>query len=230
MSRLEVLRRSPLFQNVPEEAMRDALQILTPRTFRPGEVVLSQDVSGDALHLITSGAVRVSRVSLGHRERVMGDIYAPGMVGETSVLSHQQRSATVTALTDVTTLMLYREHFEVLLNRHPRVLWNLAAMLVQRVTNLNDELIAFGLNTEAALAHVFTTQYRQRLAAGVPNPEVLPLGTQDIMQRISASRETVARVMKKLEGQRLIEVTARTVHLLDLEGLGAVPLEDGDGE
>lgn len=230
MSLLEALHRSPLFQNVPEEAMRDALKILTPRSFRAGDVILSQDVSGDALHLITSGAVRVSRVSLGHRERVMGDIYAPGVVGETSVLAHQQRSATVTALSDVTTLMLYRNHFEVLLNRHPRVLWNLATMLVQRVTNLNDELIAFGLNTEAALAHVFTTQYRQRVAAGVPDPELLPLGTQDIMQRISASRETVARVIKKLEAQGWVETTPRTVRLLDLEGLGAVPLEDGEGE
>lgn len=230
MARLDDLQRSPLFHQVPEDALREAAQIVTARTFGPGELVVEQDAEGEALHLITAGVVRVSRISLGSRERVLGDIYAPGVVGETAVLARQERSASVRALTPVQTLMLHREHFEVVLRRHPRVLWNLAEMLARRVTFLNDELIAFGLNTEAALAHVFSNLYRQRALAGVPRPQELPLGTADIMARTSSSRETVSRVLKKLEGQGLLRVTSQAVILLNPGALDTVAVEASEAE
>ena len=226
MSRLEALKSSPLFQNVPLEALKEAEAVVTQRQFRAGETILTQDMPGESLFLLTSGVARVSRMSLGSRERVLGDVYAPGVVGETAVLATSERSATVTALTDVTALLLYRDHFVTILNRHPRVLWNLAAMLTQRVTHLNDELIAFGLNTEAALGHVFTGLYRQRVLAGVSQPEALPLSTHDIMLRIGASRETVARVLRKLSGEGLLRTTSTHITLLNVAALETATLSE----
>lgn len=228
MSRLDDLRHSLLFEDVLPDAVQDAAGAVVERQFRSGELLLQQDVPGDALLLLTRGSVRVSRMSVSGRERVMGDIYAPGVVGETAVLEGGERSATVRALEDVTALMLYREHFEQILRRHPRVLWNLSRLLARRVTLLNDELIALGQNTEAALAHVLGSLYTQRAAAGVPQPELLPLGTQDVMSRISASRETVARVMRRLEQQGLVRVVGGQIHLLDPQRLGRLALESGD--
>ena len=229
MTRLEALKRNPLFQDVPDAAVSEVSRVVTERHLKPGEVLLTQDVQGESLHLLVSGVVRVSRVSLGSRERVMGDVYAPGVIGETAVLSvSSERSATVVAITEVSTLTLYRTHFQQLLQRYPGILWNLSRLLAERVTFLNDELIAFGLNTEAALSHVFTSLYRQRVRAGVPQPEVLPLGTHDIMLRISSSRETVSRVMKKLERQGLVTVGAQSVTLLDPGGLERIPLEESE--
>ena len=228
MARLDDLKNSPLFHDVPDEALQEALRVITERRYHAGQVILEQDAEGEALHLITSGVVRVSRISLGSRERVMGDVYAPGVIGETAVLGGGERSATVRAQTEVTTLMLYRTHFRQILRRHPQVLWNLSALLVRRVTFLNDELIAFGLNTEAALSHVFLSLYQQRLAAGVPNPEVLPLSTQDIMARISSSRETVSRVMRKLDAARLLTYTSTQVTLIDPDALEHITLDEAD--
>lgn len=230
MAHLDDLKLSPLFQSVPEEALREALKVVTERVFLPGELLVEQDAQGEALHLIISGTVRVSRVSLGSRERVLGDIYAPGVVGETAVLARQHRSASVRALTPVRTLMLHREHFELILRRHPLVLWNLAEMLARRVTLLNDELIAFGQNTEAALAHVFSHLHEQRASAGVSHPEVLPLSSAEIMARTSSSRETVSRVLKKLEGQGLLRVGSHSVTLLDVGALEAVSVEQAEAE
>ncbi|WP_104990236.1 Crp/Fnr family transcriptional regulator [Deinococcus sp. NW-56] len=230
MSVLDELRTSPLFQGVPEDAVREAAGIVTPRHFRRGELIVEQDAQGEAMHLVTRGVVRVSRVSVGGRERVLGDLYAPGVIGETSVLARQERSASVRALEEVRTLMLYRSHFELILRHHPKVLWNLAEMLARRVTLLNDELIAFGLNTEAALAHVFGHLHAVRVAAGVPRPEVLPLSTADIMARTSSSRETVVRVLKRMEGHGLLRVGPQSVTLLNPAALDQVSLEAADAD
>ncbi|MFC6591032.1 Crp/Fnr family transcriptional regulator [Deinococcus lacus] len=224
--RLNDLKRCPLFHDVSPEAVRDAAAVVIERRYAAGEVLIEQDQPGEALYLIVEGVVRVSRVSLGSRERVMGDVYAPGVVGETAVLAQSERSATITALEPTRALLLYRDHFSAILRRHPGLLWNLARSLADRITALNDELIAFGHNTEAALAHVAVQQYHQRAAAGLERPEYLPLGTVDLMQRLSSSRETVARVVRKLEKQGYLHATPSHIELLDVAGLETLGLDD----
>lgn len=230
MSHLDDLRHSPLFARVPDEALRDTARVVIERQFQAGTLLLEQDVPGDTLHILVQGCVRVTRVSVSGRERILGDIYAPSVVGETAVLDHGERSASVQAMTEVKTLMLHREHFQQLLQRHPRLLWNLTVMLAKRVTALNDELIVLGQNTQAALAHVFAGMYQQRAAAGIPEPGLLPLSTSDVMARVSASRETVTRVLRRMEQQGLLKMTSAGVRLLEPVALEELSLEGDDSE
>lgn len=213
---------SPLFKGVPSRALRDVASVMIEQQFTAGELLLEQDLDGDTLHLLTHGSVRVLRTGATGRERIMGDLYAPHIVGETAVLHSGQRSASVVALEPVCSLMLHRQHFEQLLQRQPQVLWNLATLLCQRITCLNDELIALGHTTESAIIHVLCCAYQQRREANCAVPQVLPLTTTDLMNRVSASRETVTRVMRRLESSALIKVRSRQIELLapdELEGL-----------
>lgn len=216
------LQRSPLFAQVPQAAIRDAAQVVIECHYEAGDDILRQDAEADALHLLVSGVVRVSRMSLGGRERIMGDIYAPGILGEGALLADVGRTATIHALTTVKTYMLHREHFETLLRKYPRVLWNVARILAQRVTSLNDELIAFGLHTEAALSHVFLQLCQQRTQVGLPHPEILPLTQHDLTLRSGCSRETIVRVLKKMEQQGVVKVEPTTIRLLDFAALEAL--------
>lgn len=230
MGLLDQLRQSLLFAQVPQEALLDTARVVIVRQFRAGELLLEQDVPGDTLHLLTRGSVRVTRASPTGRERILGDIYAPGVVGETAVLDQGERSASVRALEEVHSLMLHRQHFEQLLQRHPRMLWSLTVMLAQRITMLNDELIVLGQTTETALAHVFSRMYAQRLGAGVPNPHLLPLSTAEVMSRVGASRETVTRVLRRMEQQGLLRNGSGGIQLLDTSALEELALNaDGEG-
>lgn len=219
MSPREDLLRSPLFHDVPDTAVRMAQEAVTERHFKSGEVLVSQEAQGEALFLITRGRARVVRVSLGGRQRVLGFLYAPAVFGEIAVLSTRPRSASVLADTDLHALMLYRGEFEQLLARFPKVLWNLARILAERVNAQNDELIAHGISTEASMAHVFVNLYHQRAGAHEEKPEELPLSQADLMLRLSASRETVSRVLKKLEREGFVRVGAGSVQILDVERL-----------
>lgn len=219
MPRPDDLTGSVLFDGVSPEGIQMALQGTTRLTFQSGEVLIRQEAQGEALYLLQSGVVRVSRSSLGGRVRVLGDLYAPAVLGETAALGGSDRSATVTALEQVETLVIYSDHLERVMNRHPRVLWNLARLLAGRVTQLNDELIAAGISTEASMAQVLGHMYQHRLDAGVPQPGVLPISVTDLAQRLSSSRETSHRLLKRLQQQGLVKILPGAVEVLDREGL-----------
>ncbi|ADY26323.1 transcriptional regulator, Crp/Fnr family [Deinococcus proteolyticus MRP] len=219
MNPQDQLRENPLFGGVTEETIREAGRVAVPYHFEEGEVLLSQDRGGELLHLLTSGAVRVSRLGTGQLERTVSELYAPNLVGESALLLGGERSATVTATLPSSTLALHRPHLEMIARRDPRLLWNLAHILAARVRDLNDELIACGHSTDAALAHVMRNLYRQRVQAGVPEAAALPLTHSDLMVRLSASRETVSRVLKRFQKQGIIRVSEGRLHLLRPEVL-----------
>ena len=218
------LQHSALFQDVPPAGVAMAIEGSTLLQYQPGDALIHQDTAGHALYLLQEGVVRVSRQSMGGRVRVLGDLYAPAVLGETALLVSAQRSASVSALTDVTALVIYRENLERVVNRYPKVLWNLARLLAERVTQLNDELIAAGISTEASMAQVLVQMYRGRLEAGVVHPELLHINVSDLAQRLSSSRETTSRLLKKLSGQELLRVSIHEgiVELLDVPGLDAL--------
>ncbi len=218
----EALIRSPLFKDVPPGAIDLAEGSVTPRTYRGGEALVAQNTEGETLYLVARGRARVSRVSAAGRDRLLGYLYAPAVFGDIAVLIRGERHASVVADTELTALLLHREQFEQLIARYPKVLWNLAGILADRVASLNDELIAIGISTEAAMAYVFTNLYRQRQAAGERAPADLPLSQQDLMQRLSASRETVSRVLRKLEREGVVRALGGAVRLLDLARLDAL--------
>lgn len=219
MNPQEQLRGNPLFDGVQEETIREAGRVAVPYRFEEGEVLLFQDRDGELLHLLTAGAVRVSRLGVGQLERTVSELYAPSLVGESALLLGGERSATVTATLPSRTLALHRPHLEVIARRDPTLLWNLARILAERVRDLNDELIACGHSTDAALAHVLRGLYTQRLHAGVPDAAALPLTHGDLMVRLSASRETVSRVLKRFQEQGIVRVSEGRLHLLRPEVL-----------
>jgi CRP-like cAMP-binding protein len=81
---------------------------LSLRSYAAGSVVVREGEPGDEAYIITKGTCEVSKIEKGRSIalRVMG----PGTVfGETAVLTGQPRTATVTALDDLTVLVASRE-------------------------------------------------------------------------------------------------------------------------
>lgn len=214
MSIQDQLRASPLFSGVGEATITEAERVAVRYTFEQGEVLLFQDKRGDLLHLLTEGAVRVSRLGVGHVERTITDLYAPNIVGESAMLLGGERSATVMATLPTRTLGLHQSHLELIARRDPTLLWNLARILAERVRSLNDELIASGHSIDAALAHVLCSLYTQRQRSGLVDAAQLPLSPSDLMERLATSRETVARALRRFQKQGIIKMQEGQVYLL----------------
>lgn len=224
MSRRQALLDSPLFDGVAPEAAQMVERSVTERVLPAGETLINQEAAGEALYFLVSGVARVSRAHAGGRERLLGFLYAPAVVGEAAVLTQRGRGASVTAETELRVLMLYREHLQQLLGRHPQVLWNLARLLAERVGAQNDELIAMGASTEAAMAHAMLQLHAQRLAAGVPDPALLPITPVDLTARLSSSRETVSRLLRKFQTGGLVQTEGVHLRLMDLAALESLAL------
>ena len=134
----DALARVDLFSGLREKELKDLATYCSESTYRPGSVLLSQGEQGLGLYILTKGTVRITRVnSPDGAEEVLGTAGAGDVIGEMALLDDMPRSATVTAVDEVTVLKLplweFRRILRHILSTDPDVGLDLLAVLSRRL-------------------------------------------------------------------------------------------------
>lgn len=136
---IEALDQVGLFGRLSEEA-REALAARGRlRVFGAGEVLMREGEASDAMHVIMSGRVLVTRMTDGPDGILpLGEIGANSVVGEIGVLDGGPRTATVTAVVETRTVELHRTVLAVVLMQYPTVAGELLRILSSRLRSADE--------------------------------------------------------------------------------------------
>lgn len=180
-----------------------------PRQYARGDVVFHEGDPGDTLHLVRSGRLAV-RVSTDDGESATLRILRPGdAFGELSLLhpnGEHLRTATITALEPVETLVLPRSAFESLRASHPQVERLLVALLAERVDQLSQRLLEalyVGVERRVLRRLVELVDIYGDSAHGRADT-VIPLTQDDLAGLAGARRPTVNQVLQRLATQEVV--------------------------
>lgn len=111
-----------------------------PRSFKAGEVVMRRGDPGDSMYLLKSGRVEVSLNTAFGGTSILG-VYGPETIlGDIACLDGKERSADVTALEPLETLMVMRPDVLRLLAEDGRTSRIVIEALCQKVRNATDVL------------------------------------------------------------------------------------------
>lgn len=110
-----MVARVPLFAGLDAATVADLVSMLKARTAPVGAVIVRKGERGDAMYFIASGMVEV----LTGPSTVM--LYEGDFFGEMALLSHEPRSATVTAARPTDLLVLDADDFLRLVDRIPAI-------------------------------------------------------------------------------------------------------------
>ena len=137
MDRDESVTRS-LLVGLSDDGLEEVLSAFQSRSYQAGEMIVEVGESGDELFLLAAGKVRVwSGDGPSVVERTLS-VLGPGEhFGEASVIAGGPRTATVTAVTYVETLVLSGDDYRRLVKDYPQLLENLSRSLTRRLSNMN---------------------------------------------------------------------------------------------
>jgi CRP-like cAMP-binding protein len=129
---VDQLRQVPLFSSLDDKALRQILDLGREVTHTAGQSVVEADHTGVGFHLIVGGEAEVVVGGTSVATFGPGDYF-----GEMSVLDHQPRSATVNAITDLTTLAITAWDLERLMDDHPAIMRAMLAELASRIRRID---------------------------------------------------------------------------------------------
>lgn len=214
--RATILGKVPLFARLtPREATALAARV-NPRNYRPGEVIFHKDDPGLTFHIILNGLVKIFLTSDEGQEAVLIILKAGEFFGELSLFDGAPRSASAAALEPTETLVIHRDDFLDFLRQHPEASLNMFSVLSARLRR------ADGVIADAAFLDLPSRIAKKlmELAESFGKPQGnyieidIRLRQQDVASMVSATRESVNRVLTNLDEQGIIHIDRQKITIL----------------
>lgn len=217
----DVLRSAVLFRELDDEAAAALRSSMSESKLARGEVLFHEGDEGDRVYVVIDGKVKLGRSAPDGRENLLA-LLGPGqMFGELSLFDPGPRSATATAVTDVTLLALSHTDLLPWLTGRPSVSRGLLLQLASRLRRSNDTLA--DLVFSDVPGRVSKALLELSLRFGQPAPEGIrvahDLTQEELAQLVGASRETVNKALADFASRGWIRLEQRSVVLLDVERL-----------
>jgi len=180
------------------------------RTFRKNTVIINEGDQANSLYIILSGMVKVFLSNEGGKEIIINTLGEGDHFGELALLDDAPRSASVMTTEKSSLGTISKTDFVNVVSKHPELALKLIQELTRRVRLLSENVKTL------ALMDVYGRVAKTLLGMAKHEDGMLLIENrptqQDIANRIGASREMVARIMKDLatgdyisiDGKRLI--------------------------
>jgi CRP/FNR family transcriptional regulator, cyclic AMP receptor protein len=216
-----VLRRAPLFDGLDDEGARGLRRQMAEVKLSRGEHLFLEGEDGDALYVVMDGKMKLTRAAADGRENLLSVIGPGEMFGELSLFDPRPRTSSASAVTDAVLALLKHEALWPLLHERPEVSLHMLRALARRLRRAND-----------VTADLVFTDVPGRVAKnlldladrfGTVEPDGLhvhhDLTQEELAQLVGASRETVNKALADFAARGWLQISARSVLILDTERL-----------
>ncbi len=205
---MNFLSKVPLFNGLSDQDLQPLLDSVMRKTYRKNTIVMTQGDTTESLYIIESGRVRVFITDEEGKEFVIA-VRGPGdYLGELALIDQQPRCASVMTLETCSFLIITRESFMAWLELNPNCAIVLLQAISKRFRLLTED------TTSLALLNVYERVVRL-LAADASKKEgrlvTTEMTQQDIADRIGATREMVARILRDLKEGEYISNEGRHI-------------------
>jgi CRP/FNR family cyclic AMP-dependent transcriptional regulator len=212
----------PVFLASLTPAEAEALESrATRRAYVRGHALFHEHGAPDRVVVLVSGFVKLSRVSEDGREVILA-IRGPGdLIGEQSAIDGRPRSATATALDEVTAVVLSREDFLALLEREPRTALVVLRMLSARLREADVGRMELSLQDATGRVAARILELSERFGAHAEaGVEInLPISQEELAGWTGCSRDSVVKALQAMRSLGWIETGRRRITVLELDQL-----------
>ena len=193
---MSMLPKVEIFAGLSEEEQAALENSCVTRNYPRNTVVINENDFADSLYVIESGRVKVYCSDKNGKEYIMNTLGPGDYFGELALLDDDRRSASVRTLEKSTFTIMFKDEFHAIMERHPKIAQTLIRNLTRRVRKLTENVKSL------ALQDVYGRVTKVLMTLAEPRGDKLyieeRLTQQDIADRVGASREMVARILKDL--------------------------------
>lgn len=117
--------------------LKEVYDILSVKTFKAGQTIIKEGEDGDLLYILYSGQVFITRNTPAGDVIALATLTAEQNIffGEMAIISNDKRTATVTADTECSTLVISGKTFTSLFDAEPVLGYRVLSVLARRLAN-----------------------------------------------------------------------------------------------
>ncbi|MFQ4140747.1 Crp/Fnr family transcriptional regulator [Chlorogloeopsis sp. ULAP02] len=210
---------APFFQGLPGSAIEIAFTHLVTRTHPANQVILLENDWGGSVYFIIEGWVKIRTYNLEGKEVTLNIIGKGELFGEMAALDEVPRSTDVITLTATVIGSMPAQDFLKLLQTEPLAGVRLAQLMARRLRQVNRRLRLRESDSQSRVADTLLFLAEGQGKKGETGTEIPNLPHRELSSLSGLARETVTRVLTRLEKKGLIKRDQEVICIPDVSAL-----------
>ncbi|NJM98710.1 MAG: Crp/Fnr family transcriptional regulator [Phormidesmis sp. RL_2_1] len=215
----ELIRITPFLAALSPESAEQAVESVVTRRHPANQVILLENDWGNSVYFIVEGWVKIRTYNLDGKEVTLNILGKGEVFGEMAPLEEIPRSTDVITLVPTIIGNMPAQHFVKLLNTEPLAGMYLVRLMARRLRQVNRRLRLRESDSQSRVADIllFLADGQGKVAG--QGMEIPNLPHRELSGLSGLARETVTRVLSKLEKKGLIERDRDILKIIDVGAL-----------
>lgn len=206
--RNDLIKQTKLFSSLSDDEMNQIINKMTVRQFRKNETILYEEDTNEIMYIILLGKVKVIKTTDDGKEIILAIHQTGSFFGEMSLIDGKTTPASVIATEDSLIATISKSDFFTIIFSHNKVSKNLMEILCTRLRKAWDTIQLLNFNNAAQRTKMLFMMLADEYGEKTPEGIILniKLTHQDISDMTGLTRETVTRVLDKLQKSKEITI------------------------
>ncbi len=204
----ELIKKTRLFSSLSDTEMDQVIKKMVVRQFRKNETILYEEDTNEFMYVMLLGKVKVIRTTEDGKEIILAMHPEGDFFGEMSLIDGKTTPASVISTEDSLIAIISKKDFFLIIFSQSRVTQNLLEILCSRLRKSWDTIQLLNFNNASQrtkmLFLMLSDEYGEKTAEGIVLN--IKLTHQDISDMTGLTRETVTRVLDKLQKNNEITI------------------------
>ncbi len=204
---LALINSAPLFSGLPELAVEKATSHVVTRSHPSNQVILLENDWGGSVYFIINGWVKIRTYNLDGKEVTLNILGKGELFGEMAAMDEAPRSTDVITLTPTMIGSMPAQDFVYLIHNEPMAGVRLTQLMAKRLRQVNRRLRLRESDSMSRVADtlLFLAEGQGKSRDQGQGTEIPNLPHRELSSLSGLARETVTRVLTKLEKKGLIK-------------------------
>lgn len=217
MDIVSIVADIPLFHGLSPGQCAKLGAIALRKYYSKGQRFFSEGDDADGFYIILSGRVKVFKLSPEGKEQIFHILEAPEPFGEAAVFAGENFPACAQALAQTQVLFFPVRNFLDLISKEPSLALSMLALLSMRLRKLTTLVENLSLKEVPGRLAAYLLLLNDR--NGSKSAIELDISKNQLAGLLGTIPETLSRILKRMAEENLIRADARTISILDREGL-----------
>jgi CRP/FNR family transcriptional regulator, cyclic AMP receptor protein len=199
------IRSAPFFTDLPDASVEQATAQAVTRNHPANQIILLENDWGSSVYFILEGWVKIRTYNLDGKEVTLNILGKGEIFGEMASLDEAPRSTDVMTLVPTVIANIPAQDFMQLLEAETQAGIRLAQLMARRLRQVNRRLRLRESDSTSRVADVLLFLADGQGVRGDQGIEIPNLPHRELSSLSGLARETVTRVLSKLEKKGLIQ-------------------------
>lgn len=214
-----LIRSTPFFKGLPESTVEKATSHLVTRNHPANQVILLENDWGSSVYFILEGWVKIRTYNLEGKEVTLNILGKGEIFGEMAALDEVPRSTDVITLAPTIIGNMPAQDFVQLIYSEPMAGVRLAQLMGRRLRQVNRRLRLRESDSMSRVADTILFLADGQGKQTTEGVEIPNLPHRELSSLSGLARETVTRVLTKLEKKGLIKRDQDILRIPDINAL-----------